>query len=282
MNMGEPAWLADLVAVIMLVTGVYCLGRVVVSRVQRRPTDLDVDVVHGVMGVGMAAMLVPSLSPVPNVTWAWVFGVAAAWFAWRIVGVYRSPRTGRIAEAHYLPHFVMALAMIYMGVAVSGSAHAGSGGGMAMGSGSAAHFPTGALILALLIFGYVVWLTDQLPGIPSVRAWRVAPQLALAGVGTVAGSSMPGSTVPGSTVAGSTVPGSTVAGSAAEPDLGAQAVPVVRAAVAAHPGEAARLESAAQEASNSSGRAVPLSPRLEAGCHIIMAVAMSYMLILML
>jgi uncharacterized protein DUF5134 len=258
MNMGEPAWLADLVAVIMLVTAAYCLGRVVISRARRRPTDLDVDLVHGVMGVGMAAMLVPSLSPVPNVTWAWVFGAAAAWFAWRIVGVYRSARTGRIAEAHYLPHFVMALAMIYMGVAVSSSAKAGSGGGMAMGgAGSAAHFPAGALILALLMFGYVVWLTDQLPGIPSVRAWRGAPQLALAGA-------------------------SALADTAAEPDSGAKAVPVVRAAVAAHPGEAVRLESVAQEAPNGSERAVPLSPRLEAGCHIIMAVAMSYMLILML
>lgn len=258
MNMGEPAWLADLVAVVMLVTGVYCLGRVGISRARRRPTDLDVDLVHGVMGFGMAAMLVPSLSPVPNVTWAWVFGVAAVWFAWRIVAVYRSAGTGRIAQAHYVPHFVMALAMIYMGVAVSGSAAAGSGGGMAMGgSGSAAHFPAGALILVLFMLGYVVWLTDQLPGIASVRAWRAAPQLALAGVGALTGS-------------------------AAEPDTGAQAVPVVLAAAAAHPGEAARLESAAQEASPGSERAVPLSPRLEAACHIIMAVAMSYMLILML
>jgi hypothetical protein len=257
MNMDEPAWLADLVAVVMLVTAAYCLGRVVVSRARRRPTDLDVDGVHGIMGIGMAAMLVPSLSPVPIVTWAWVFGVAAAWFAWRIVAVYRSAGTGRIAEVHYIPHFVMALAMIYMGVAVSGPAKAGSGGGMAMGSGSTAHFPAGALILALLMFGYVVWLTDQLPGIPSVRAWRAAPLLALAGA-------------------------SAPAGTAAEADAGARRTPVVRAAIAAHPEEAARLESAAQEASPGSERAVPLSPRLEAACHIVMAVAMAYMLILML
>jgi hypothetical protein len=256
MNMGEPAWLAGLVAVVMLATAAYCLGRVTVSRVRRRPTDLDVDAVHAVMGVGMAAMLVPSLSPVPNVTWAWVFGVAAAWFAWRIVAVFRGARTGRIAEAHYIPHFVMSLAMIYMGVAVSGPAKAASGGAMAMG-GSTAHFPAGALILALFMFGYVVWLTDQLPGIATVRAWRAAPQLALAGA-------------------------SALAGSAAEPGYSSQAVPVVRAAVAAHPEEAARLESAAKEAPAGSERAVPLSPRLEAGCHIIMAVAMSYMLILML
>jgi hypothetical protein len=254
MNMGEPAWLADLLAVVMLITAAYCLGRVAVSLVWHRPTDLDVDVIHGVMGIGMAGMLVPSLSPVPNVTWAYVFGVAAAWFVWRIVAVFRSAGISRIAEVHYLPHFVMSLAMIYMGVAVSGSATAGPGGGMAMGgSGSTAHFPTGALILALLMFAYVVWLTDQLPGIASVRAWRAAPQLALAAAGAPAGT-------------------------AAEPE----ATPVVRAAVAAHPGEAAELESAAQEVSPGSERAVPLSPRLEAACHIVMAITMSYLLILML
>jgi hypothetical protein len=258
MNMGEPAWLADLVAVVVLITAAYCLGRVAVSLAWRRPTDLDVDLIHGVMGIGMAAMLVPSLSPVPNVTWAWVFGVAAAWFVWRIVAVFGSAGTSRIAEVHYLPHFVMAVAMIYMGVAVSGPAKAGSGGGMAMGgSGSTAHFPTGALVLALLMLAYVVWLTDQLPGIASVRAWRATPHLALAGAGALAGS-------------------------AAGPDTGVRAVPVVRAAVAAHPGEAAQMESAAQEKPDDSQRAVPLSPRLEAGCHIVMAVAMAYMLVLML
>ena len=47
MDMG-PAWLADILAVLMLVIAGYCLGRLVVWRSQRRPTDVDVDVVHGV------------------------------------------------------------------------------------------------------------------------------------------------------------------------------------------------------------------------------------------
>ncbi len=260
MDMGGPAWLSDTLAVLMLVISGYCLGRLVVWRSQGRPTDVDVDTVHGVMGVGMAAMLVPSLSPVPNVTWAWVFAVAAAWLAWRIVTVYRQAGSARIAQAHYVPHLVMAVAMIYMGVAASGPAQSGSaGGGMAMSvSGAGAHFPLGALVLAVFMFGYAVWLTDQLTGIATVRTWRAAPQLALAGAG-------------GQAAAG---------GGRPEPAPAASAAPVVRAAVAAHAAAAGELATAPRP-DDAPDRGVPLSPRLEAGCHIAMAVTMGYMLILM-
>ena len=158
MNMGGPAWLADTLAVVTLVIAAYCLGRLVISGARRRPTDVDVDAIHGVMGIGMAAMLVPSLSPVPNVTWAWVFAVAAVWLAWRILTAYRQASTARITQAHYVPHLVMALAMIYMGVAPASSAPSGSsGGGMAMGGSEAgAHAPFVALILALFMLGYLV------------------------------------------------------------------------------------------------------------------------------
>jgi len=265
MDMGGPFWLPDLLGALTLVIAAYCLGRLVVWRTRGRPTDVDVDVVHGAMGVGMAAMLVPSLSPVPDVTWAWVFAVAAGWLAWRIVTVYRQAGgSARIAQAHYAPHLVMAVAMIYMGVAASGPAAGGSaGGGMAMGgSGADGHFPLGALVLALFMFGYAVWLTDQLTGIATVRTWRTAPQLALASAG---------------------VP-TAAAGGRPEPALAAQAAPVVRAAVAAHAaaaGELATADGGAPSPADAADRKVPLSPRLEAGCHIAMAVTMGYMLILM-
>jgi Domain of unknown function (DUF5134) len=264
MHMGGPFWLADILAVLMLVIAGYCLGRLAVWRTRGRPTDVDVDVVHGAMGVGMAAMLVPSLSPVPDVTWAWVFAVAAAWLGWRIVTVYRQAGGARIAQAHYAPHLVMAVAMIYMGVAYSGPARNGSaGGGMVMGgSGAGAPFPLGALVLALFMFGYAVWLTDQLTGIATVRTWRAAPQLALAGAGVPIAA----------------------AGGRPEPAPVVQAAPVVRAAVAAHAaaaGELATADGGALRPDDAADRKVPLSPRLEAGCHIAMAVTMGYMLILM-
>jgi hypothetical protein len=288
--MGGPAWLADLLAVIMLVISAYCLGRLVVWRTQRRPTDVDVDVVHGAMGVGMAAMLVPSVSPVPNVTWAWAFGVAAAWLAWRIVSVYRQAENARIAQAHYVPHLVMAVGMIYMGVSTSGAARGTAGGGMAMGGpGAGGHFPVGALVLALFMFGYAVWLLDQLPGIATVRAWRAAPQLALAGAGVRAGAvgRWPGPAMAAPAVAADSavaVPAAAAPPAAAVPAAAVVQAPVVRAAAAAHAAAAGELAAASRDATGpgqAPGRLVPLSPRLEAGCHIAMAVAMGYMLILM-
>jgi hypothetical protein len=257
-TMGGPAWLDDLLAATTLVISGYCLGRLVVWRMRRRPTDADVDLVHGAMGVGMAAMLVPELSPVPNVTWAWAFGLAAAWLAWRIMSVYRRAGNARIALAHYVPHLVMALAMIYMGAAPSGptTSGAGIGGGMATGgSGAGGHFALGALVLALFVFGYAVWLLDQLPGIATVRAWRAALAPALASAAVSA----------------------------------AVTAPVVRAAAAAHAAAAGELVAAGpgvgggdtSAAGEAPDRRVPMSPRLEAGCHIAMAVVMGYLLILM-
>jgi hypothetical protein len=269
MNMGGPAWLAGLVAVVTLAITAYCLSRLVAGQARGRPTDADVDATHALMGVGMAAMLVPSLSPVPAVTWSWVFAVVAIWLAWRIARVHRQGPAGRIAQAHYVPHLVMSIAMIYMGAITHGSTLGGSAvGGMAMGGPGAAPagFPPLTLLLALLLFGYGVWLLDQLPGIPSVRAWRAAPQLALA---PAAGAAV--------AVGGQPAPAVAVR----------SAAPVVRAALAAHAGAGAAAAAAHAGAATrpdvgvAAGRGVPLSPRLEAGCHIAMAVAMGYMLIVM-
>jgi hypothetical protein len=267
MSMGGPAWLADLVAVIMLVIAAYCLSRLVAGPVQGRPTDIDVDAAHALMGVGMAAMLVPSLSPVPAVTWAWVFAVVAVWLAWRIARAYRHGPDARIAQAHYVPHLVMSIAMIYMGAVAVGSAADGSAGGgggdMTMGgSGLGTRgFPPLTLILALFMFGYVVWLLDQLPAVQPVRAWRAAPGLALAQAAGPASAAD------------------------RQPALAVRA-PVVRAAVAAHAGTGASMgrgrdDAAARPDNIVTDCVAPLSPRLEVVCHIAMAVAMGYMLILM-
>ena len=71
----------------MLLTAGYCAGRLVAARVQRRPAERDVDLVHVLMGVAMAGMLVPRISLRPaglwTGIWAVVFAAAAGWFAWR-------------------------------------------------------------------------------------------------------------------------------------------------------------------------------------------------------
>ena len=59
--MGGPAWLTDIFAGVMITVAAYCAGRLVVARWWRRPTDVDSDGMHVVMGVAMAGMLVAGL-----------------------------------------------------------------------------------------------------------------------------------------------------------------------------------------------------------------------------
>ena len=79
--MSGPAWLAGGFAALMIMVAVYCAGRLAVSRLRGRDTELDTDGLHVLMGVAMAGMLEPGLSPVPGTAWRAVFAVAAAWFA---------------------------------------------------------------------------------------------------------------------------------------------------------------------------------------------------------
>ena len=91
--MAGPSWLAGVLAAVMIAIAVYCASRLAISRLWRRETEFDADAVHVVMGVAMAGMLVPRLSPLPDSTWEAVFGTAAAWFAWQAIRTRR--RTAR-------------------------------------------------------------------------------------------------------------------------------------------------------------------------------------------
>ena len=86
-GMTGPSWLAGGFAALMLLTAGYCAGRLVAARVQRRPAERDVDLVHALMGVAMAGLLVPRAGLRPagpwTALWAVVFAAAAGWFAWR-------------------------------------------------------------------------------------------------------------------------------------------------------------------------------------------------------
>ena len=83
--MAGPAWLADSFAALMLLTALYCAGRLVVTRTWRRPTGQDVDLVHVLMGVAMAGMLAPAglLLPGPvqpgGTIWAGTWAWSSAW-----------------------------------------------------------------------------------------------------------------------------------------------------------------------------------------------------------
>ena len=153
--MAGPSWLAAGFAAIMIVTAGYCAGRLAVARSRRRATEVDADILHAVMGVAMAGMLVPRLSPLPDGVWEALFGVAAAWFAWQAI---RRGGAGGWRSAHPLPHLVECAAMIYMFAAVPGP-EPGAMVGMGRPAGSVLAL---AVVLALFMVGYVLWTADQL------------------------------------------------------------------------------------------------------------------------
>ncbi len=245
-----PSWLTGGTAVVMIATAVYCVSRMIAAWRWRRPTEYDVDGVHVLMGVGMAGMLVPRLNPAAGSGWdvggAAIFGAAMAWFGWRAIRGYRDGRAGSRAAAHPGQHAVAhpgqhllaSGAMLYMFLAAPSVTAGGlAAGGTAMAA-AGARIPTFALLLAVALFGYVIWTTDRLTS------------LAPAPVTVAAGGQAP---IPAAV---------TVAANGQAPAPAAVTV--------AAGGEAPVPDAPA------------MSPRLAAGCEIVMGVAMGYMLITML
>lgn len=275
--MASPAWLADLFASAMLLTAGYCASRLILARVQQRPAERDIDLVHVLMGLAMAGMLVPGLTLLGGRSlwdvvwwtrgWAMVFSGFAVWFGWRIGRFYRSAGRLTPASAHHLPHLVMSGAMVYMLVAVSRPALAGgTGGGAAdaMGIGTAAaggiRFPLLAILLAQFMAAYVMWAADRLPALAPVRAWRAspAPLAAATPEPSPAGAAGPS---PARQPTGPPLAG-------APPSAGAQPAGLGPARSTPRPGQP--------------GGRTPLSPRLAACCNIAMGIVMGYMLVIML
>jgi Domain of unknown function (DUF5134) len=168
-NVNGPAWIAPGLAAVMLLIGAGCAARLAIWRLRGRGTEPDADALHVFMGVAMAGMLEPRLSPVPGPAWRAVFAAAAAWFAWQAIRARRR-RPGGWRCAHPAPHAVECAAMIYMLL----PAHpAGPGPATAMPGMSepaAAANPALALILALFMLGYILWTTDQLATLWRARA----------------------------------------------------------------------------------------------------------------
>src|SRR5260370_32309800 len=170
--MAGSSWLADTFAAIMLAVAACCAARLVISRLWRRQTELDADGIHVVMGVAMAGMLVPRLTPLPVPLWVAMFGITGAWFGSQAVRAYRGQAVGARWCPHPVPHLVESGAMVYMLLAVSAGRLGGPGGGMAgMGasSGAAARFPVLGLALTLFMIGYVVWTTDRITPLTAAR-----------------------------------------------------------------------------------------------------------------
>lgn len=249
--MAAPSWLTGALACVMIATSAYCLSRLVISWRRQQPAERDVDAVHVLMGVAMAGMLVPRLRLSWTGGWEVVFGAAAAWFAWRAIGgPGRAAAAGR-QHAHHAQHLLACLAMLYMLAAATGAGAAdpargaGPAGVMTGGSG---RVPTVALVLALALFGYVVWTADRLTSLASVAAAAGRRQgLQLTAAVAPAGGS--GHRPAGPVPAGPAAPAGPA--SAGPASAGQRAAP-------------------------------PISPRLAAWCEIAMGLTMGYMLITML
>lgn len=168
----DPSWLADILTGLVLATAAYCAGRIVISLARGRRIELDADITHILMGIGMAGMFVTQLAILDTAAWSVIFGLVAAWYVVHIV-LERGHDGARWAGLrHHTGHAVSALAMLYMFLAVpagastssTGGMSAGSmGSGMSTGSGMAAHAPTLALLFAALLFGYTVLVADRIP-----------------------------------------------------------------------------------------------------------------------
>jgi hypothetical protein len=161
-GVSAPAWLAGGFAILMIVIAVYCAARLAVCRLRGRNTERDADALHVLMGVAMAGMLEPRLTPVPVTAWRAVFVAAAAWFAWQAIRPGRG--AGGARGAHPAAHAVECGAMVYMLLPVGSwpSGHGLRAAMPGMSQGTTIGNPALTLVLALFMLGYVLWAIDRL------------------------------------------------------------------------------------------------------------------------
>lgn len=170
--MASPAWLTAIFAAASLAVAVYCAGRLVVARRGHRPTELDTDGAHVIMGVAMAGMLVSGLRTLPSAIWEVVFAAAAVWFGYRMLQARRGAQSSPWRSSHPLPHLVECAAMVFMFLILPAAAGAATGSTNMTMTATESRFSFLTLPLAVYLFGYVVWLGD--------RVTLHAPALALA------------------------------------------------------------------------------------------------------
>jgi hypothetical protein len=161
--MGAPAWLTGSFAALMLTVATYCAGRLAVTRRWQRPTELDTDAGHVLMGLAMAGLLVARLRILPAATWEAVFAAGTAWFAWQLVKSRRRTAAASWRCLHPAPHLVECAAMLYMLFAATPLTAGAAAGGAGMAGLAPSRFSVLALFMALFMVGYVVRVADRLP-----------------------------------------------------------------------------------------------------------------------
>jgi hypothetical protein len=195
--MTGPSWLAASLAGLMLVIAGTCAVRLAIWWLRGRGTEPDADGLHVVMGVAMAGMLEPRLSPLPDAVWRVVFVGAAAWFGWQAARTWSRRRPGRWRCAHPVPHAVECGAMLYMLLPARSAGRAAEMAMPGMTGAAATGNPALALVLALFMLGYILWTTDHLAALSRFSAVE-AGQRQPAGAGVVRLSGAAGSALAGS------------------------------------------------------------------------------------
>ena len=264
--MGAPAWLTGSFAALMLTVATYCAGRLAVTRRWQRPTELDTDAGHVLMGLAMAGLLVARLRILPAATWEAVFAAGTAWFAWQLVKSRRRTAPASWRCLHPAPHLVECAAMLYMFFAATPLTARAAAVGMTRLAPS--RFSVLALLMALFMVGYVVRVADRLP----LRA----PALAAIPV-PAAASALTAIPVPAAASALTAIPvpaaASALTIAAATPAPMATPAPPGIPAPASAPAPAGHIITTARPY---------LAPRCAALCKIAMGLTMAYMLVLML
>jgi hypothetical protein len=191
--MGGPAWLTAIFAAASLAVAVYCAGRLVVARGWHRPTELDTDGAHVVMGVAMAGMLVSGLRTLPSAIWEVVFAAAAVWFGYRMLQARRGAQSSPWRSSHPLPHLVECAAMVFMFLILPAAAGAATSSMSMTMTATESRFSFLTLPLAVYLFGYVVWLGDRVTLHAPALALATAPASAgpRPGYGSGSGSGSP-------------------------------------------------------------------------------------------
>jgi hypothetical protein len=172
--MTGPGWLDGIFATLMMLIAACCASRLAIGRLRGRNTEFDADSLHVLMGVAMAGMFEPWLSPVPATVWRAVFAITAVWFSWRAIRARSLSRPLASRCAHPAPHAVECTAMVYMllptGTGLARQVPGRSMSGMADSASTTAGNPALALILALFLLGYILWTTDRLASLSRARA----------------------------------------------------------------------------------------------------------------
>ena len=273
-----PAWLLDIFAALMLMVVALSATRLAVARPwrqgMRRAALADVDVAHLLMALAMAGMLTASLKTLPDGVWAVIFGVLAAWFAFRVVRDARVSGVRALAGGHCAPHLIHASAMLYMVLALAGPA-GGSGMGGMSGVGSL-ELPALAFVFALLLIGYSTWDLDQLSGPgPSGHYSLATARVAMLAGATAGAAAQPGAAAPGLGAAASGL-------GAAAPGLGTAAPGLGAAPGTGDEGMAAASRVPPADVGVQGGGTGVLAPWVTIGCRITMGVTMAFMLLIMI